>query len=152
MYACIPSFGRHCQTLSLGGASVNTPACLSAFRMRRDDVGNHEAYTVESHCYSKLHLRDRDTICPAILFSFLLIYATSTGSIHTRTRTHTQHIYNGILPVHYFLLFIELYDQNSKQFLSPEYFIRPLLFFTLKLLNYIIFKNSCHGQFVLSVP
>ena len=72
--------------------------------------------------------------------------------IHTRTRTHTQHIYNGILPVHYFLLFIELYDQNSKQFLSPEYFIRPLLFFTLKLLNYIIFKNSCHGQFVLSVP
>ena len=72
--------------------------------------------------------------------------------IHTCTRTHTQHIYNGILPVHYFLLFIELYDQNSKQFLSPEYFIRPLLFFTLKLLNYIIFKNSCHGQFVLSVP
>ena len=70
---------------------------------------------------------------------------------YTHTHTHT-YIYNGILPVHYFLLFIELYDQNSKQFLSPEYFIRPLLFFTLKLLNYIIFKNSCHEQFVLSVP
>ena len=73
--------------------------------------------------------------------------------IDTHTHTHTPtHIYNGILPVHYFLLFIELYDQNSKQFLSPEYFIRPLLFFTLKLLNYITFKNSCHEQFVLSVP
>ena len=83
---------------------------------------------------------------------------------HTHTHTHTYmymytyiHIYNGILPIHYFLLFIELYDQNGRQFLLPEYFIRPLLFFTLKILNYIILKNSQHedpdlGQFTPSVP
>lgn len=57
--------------------------------MCRGDTANHEAYTVEFHCHSKLHLRDRDTVCLAILFSFFPIYATSTGSIHTRARTHT---------------------------------------------------------------